>query len=88
MSSWQMSGSGVYSGRVWCRMYCVEKNTRYASPFKKSRADSKPPTGRSVNPVCVFRKSEMSCSCGMLVSLYPQCFSSSGSTVLYASTPN
>ena len=63
-SSWHTSGSGVYSGTEWCRMYCVEKNTRNARPFKKSRAESRPPTGRTRKPVQLSRNAEMSCSCG------------------------
>lgn len=44
-------GSGVYMGLEEWRMYCVEWNTRNASPARKSREDSKPATGRSRNPV-------------------------------------
>jgi hypothetical protein len=50
-------------------MYCVEKKTRKASPLRKSRAERRPPTGRREKPVRARRKSEMSWSCGMLVSL-------------------
>ena len=32
-------------------MYCVEWNTRKASPARKSREESRPATGLSVNPV-------------------------------------
>jgi hypothetical protein len=39
-----MSGSGVYKGIEWCRMYWVEKNVLNAKPFKKFRADNKPAT--------------------------------------------
>ena len=46
-----MSGSGVYSGLLWWRMYCVEKNTRNAIALRKSREVSRPLTGRSVKPV-------------------------------------
>jgi hypothetical protein len=34
-----------------CLMYCVEWNTLNASPFRKSREDSKPITGLKVQPV-------------------------------------
>jgi hypothetical protein len=63
-SSWHTSGSGVYSGTEWWRMYCVEKNTRNARPFKKSRAERSPPTGRTRNPVQPSRNPLMSCSWG------------------------
>ncbi|KAI1239240.1 hypothetical protein IHE44_0012354, partial [Lamprotornis superbus] len=43
-------GSGVYMGLEEWRMYCVEWNTRNASPARKSREESKPATGRSRNP--------------------------------------
>ena len=32
-------------------MYCVEWNTLKASPARKSRDESRPATGRNVNPV-------------------------------------
>ncbi len=40
------------AGKVTRRLThtCVEKNTRNARAFRKSRADSRPPTGRIVNP--------------------------------------
>lgn len=44
-------GSGVYMGLDAWRIYCVEWNTRNASPAKKSREESKPATGRRRNPV-------------------------------------
>lgn len=39
-------------------MYCVEWNTRNASPARKSRDDRSPATGRSVNPVQSARNGE------------------------------
>ena len=45
------TGSGVYMGVLWWRMYCVEWNTLKARPARKSREDSSPATGRSWNPV-------------------------------------
>ena len=47
-SSWHTSGSGVYSGLLWWRIYCVEKKTRKARALKKSRELSRPATGRIV----------------------------------------
>ena len=44
-------GSGVYMGLEAWRMYCVEWNTRKASPARKSLEDSRPATGRSRKPV-------------------------------------
>ena len=44
-------GSGVYMGLDAWRIYCVEWNTRNASPAKKSREESKPATGRRRKPV-------------------------------------
>ena len=31
MTSWMMSGSGVYSGTDGCRTYCVDRKRRSAS---------------------------------------------------------
>ena len=61
-----MSGSGVYSGLLWCRMYCVEKNTRNARAFRKSRDVSRPLTGRRVKPVhpCAACYRETQCGAG------------------------
>ena len=50
-NSWHTSGSGVYSGQLGCRIYCVEWNTRNANPARKSRDERRPATGRNVNPV-------------------------------------
>ncbi len=50
-SSWQMSGSGVYSGQELWRMYCVEWKTLKARPAKKSLGDRRPATGRRLKPV-------------------------------------
>lgn len=50
-TSWQISGSGVYNGLLPCLMYCVQWNTLNAKPARKSREESNPATGRSVNPV-------------------------------------
>lgn len=44
-------GSGQYIGIFPCLTYWVAWNTRNANPVKKSRDDSIPATGRSVNPV-------------------------------------
>ena len=54
-SSWQMSGSGVYIGCEWCRMYCVEWKVLKASPFRKSRGCSRPATGWIFQPVACLR---------------------------------
>eukprot|EP01139_Manchomonas_bermudensis_P023445 Amastigsp_a841147_405.p5 type:complete len:100 gc:universal Amastigsp_a841147_405:941-642(-) len=64
-SSWQTSGSGVYSGRELWRMYCVEWKVRNASPLRKSRAESRPWTGRRRNPDDCSRNRDTSSSCGM-----------------------
>jgi len=58
MSSWTMSGSGVYIGVLPWRMYWVAWNTRNARPARKSRDDSKPATGRKEKPVHSVKKSE------------------------------
>ena len=46
-----VTGSGVYMGVLWCRMYWVEWNTLKARPARKSRDERRPATGRSWNPV-------------------------------------
>ena len=46
-----VTGSGVYMGVLWCRMYWVEWNTLKARPARKSREERRPATGRSWNPV-------------------------------------
>ena len=38
-------------GALWCLMYCVEWNTRNASPARKSLEERSPATGLSWNPV-------------------------------------
>lgn len=43
-------GSGVYMGVEPWRMYWVAWNTRNARPARKSRDDSRPATGRRLNP--------------------------------------
>lgn len=59
-------GSGVWNGDVLWRMYCVLWNTRNARLARKSRAVNKPAAGRRVNPVCFFKNSFISLSCGIL----------------------
>ena len=51
ISSWQMSGSGVYFGFEWWRMYWVVWKTRKARPARKSRELRRPAVGRRVKPV-------------------------------------
>ncbi len=41
-NSWQTSGSGVYIGTLWWRIYWVEWNTRKAKPARKSLDDKRP----------------------------------------------
>lgn len=51
MSSWQISGSGVYIGEAPWRMYWVEWKTLKANPLRKYLELNKPATGRIVTPV-------------------------------------
>lgn len=50
MSSWIMSGSGVYKGLEPCLIYWVAWKTRKASPARKSREEIRPATGRRLKP--------------------------------------
>lgn len=45
-------GSGECIGEEECRIYWVHWNTRNAKLARKSLAESRPATGRSMNPVC------------------------------------
>ncbi|SLH14809.1 Uncharacterised protein [Mycobacteroides abscessus subsp. abscessus] len=45
MISWMASGSGVYSGAEWWRMYWVEWNTDSAKEPKNSRSGTRPAAG-------------------------------------------
>jgi hypothetical protein len=46
-------------------MYCVQKKVRKAKPFKKSREEMRPATGRRRKLVCCRRKEEIDDSWGI-----------------------
>lgn len=68
-------GSGECMGEDAWRMYCVHWKTRKARLARKSRADSKPATGRSWKPVLSETthtvSGEVHGPCGVLVSRIP-----------------
>ena len=64
-------GSGEWSGFDPCLTYCVHWKTRNAKLARKSRADSRPDTGRNWNPVLPKYKKQVNIK---LVDLMPVFF--------------
>ena len=48
-------------------MYCVQKKVLKANPFKKSREEISPATGRNRKFVCSCKNEEISLICGMVL---------------------